>query len=137
MIFAEKAKANIVRAEKLLKDGASLKVDRETGFVVNEDSMHPIFAMTDFRWLEKRPDDVFDISGLDWQDYTQPLVEEFPGDCVLMTNFDTLSDAEHHSLFGTVCYVDRRSGATRRVPCRLGPTSMSCFSASLCCVHKF
>jgi hypothetical protein len=119
------AAAEIPKLEQLLATGVPLEVDRGTGLVTKFGI--PGVTMTGFRWLDKIPDDVFDIVGRDWEDHTAPLQEQQPGDCVLMTCYESIIDSAKE-VFGNVLVVDKNTGESRRVPCRQGCTSMGCFS---------
>jgi hypothetical protein len=107
--------------------GLTITVDPQSGFVQRIDCGESVFAMTDFKWLDNVPNEVFEIKDRDWTDYTKPLIEARPGDCALLVKAQHLDEAKAPS-YRNLVKADLTTGKYRRIPCRVGPASAGCFS---------
>jgi hypothetical protein len=124
-----KLQAMITQLEQVQKKGTDLTIDGETGFVTDVSMVEPLFSITEFKWLENVPAEAFNTDALQWPDYTFPFVEQFVGSHFLINRYASSQEAAQLSILGGLLTVDKTTALVRRVPCRVGPTSMGCFSA--------
>jgi len=114
------------QSRDLLKNGIPLRIDLETGLIVQMGAIQKRTIIREFRWLDRAPRGTFEIAGVKWEDHSIDPTEGDRNDLVMLSHNGLWRvGQEAGDTDGRL--LDLRTGQVRRIPYQGALSLPGCF----------